>query len=90
MRVPHETYAARARAGEELDRALARYSVLATAWRYRTTHPPLVGELELASRLEAARVRLEQSIAASYRATARDTKWSIAMRRARRASRGRK
>lgn len=90
MRVPHETFAIRVRAGNDLDRALARYSALETAWRYRDTHPPLVGVTELATRLEVARIRLEQSIAASYRATARDTKWSLAMRRARRLARGRK
>ncbi len=82
MRVPGHVFAARVRIGQALDRALARYSTLQALWFSKRP-----GDEELLRRITCARVALHEAIAASTRATARDTRWSLAMRRARRARR---
>jgi len=95
IRAPHHTFKARVDAGAFLDRALARYSAIETIWRgsllvdreLRADQPRTAA---LWRRVTRARVALHEAIEASTRATARDTRWNAAMRRARRAARGRK
>lgn len=95
MRVAANAMLARAHASTELDRALARYSAIEQLYRpppmrywAKGSHTPTTHELRL--RWLKARVGLHEAIDASNRATARDTRWSLAMHRARRSARGRK
>jgi hypothetical protein len=95
MRAPHHVFVERVNAGRFLDRALARYSAVESLWRGSLTVDKIMRfdrphTRELSRRLTVARIALAEAVEASTRATARDTAWSNAMRRARRATRGRK